>query len=189
MIYKDKKIWDKSPLVKPRITLKNDYEMAGKIYQEKWSLTPNLRIISHNYFIFDLDELKEVENFFYEMKGRLNSFFIPSHTKDLIAIIGKKGDKFFSIKKQNKTFWIYNQNRFLLTSRDFATKIIDVKPSNINKAEEIIFLEDALPYDINKFVFIEELICVRFNSDKMKITKNGATGYQVNFDFKEVFYE
>ncbi|QKF64550.1 hypothetical protein [Campylobacter corcagiensis] len=186
MRYLDKDIWFKAPLIKPKITISNDYSLVGKNVQTKFSLTPTLRVISHNYFVHDLKELREFEAFFDKHKARLKDFFIPSHTKDLTALKSPKGNNYFSSKNSNKAFWIYAQTRHLMFNRRFITQILDVK---LKENSEVVVLKDALEFDVDENTLIEELIHVRFNKDEIEFIKNNSVGFRVSLDFKEVFYE
>ena len=186
MRYLNKDIWFKAPLIKPKITLSNNYFLVGKNRQTKWSITPNARIISHNYYVHDLKELREFESFFNDKKARVKSFFIPSHTKDIISLKAPNGVTSFKAISSNKPFWIYNQARHLIFDRKFASQILDIK--QIQDYEEIV-LKDPLPFEIDKNTLIEELINVRFNRDEIEFIKSGAVGFKTSLDFKEVFYE
>lgn len=186
MRYLNKDIWFKAPLIKPKITLNNNYSLVGKNRQTKWSITPNARIISHNYYVHDLKELREFESFFNDKKARVKSFFIPSHTKDIISLKAASSATSFKVISSNKPFWIYNQTRHLIFDRKFATKILDIKQDGDN---EVIILKDGLAFEINENTLIEELINVRFNRDEIEFIKSGAVGFKTSLDFKEVFYE
>lgn len=186
MRYLDKDIWDKAPLIKPKITMQNNYSFVGKNRQTKWVITPNSRIISHSYYMHDLNELREFESFFDDKLARLKSFFIPSHVKDITAIKGVKGSDIFYAKSANRAFWLYNQTRHIVINRTFATQILDAKKDADN---EIIILKEPLAFDLDENSFIEELINVRFNRDEIEFVKSGAVGFKTDIDFKEVFYE
>lgn len=186
MRYLDKDIWFKSPLVKPKITLSNNYSLVGKNRQTKWSITPNARIISHNYYVHDLSELREFESFFNDKLARVKSFFIPSHTKDITALKTPNGVTSFKSISSNKPFWIYNQTRHLIFDRKFASQILDIKQDG---DFEVIILKEPLPFEIDKNTLIEELINARFNRDEIEFIKSTAVGFKTNLDFKEVFYE
>lgn len=187
MRYKDKEIWIKTPRVNPKITINSDYNLIGNNKQSKWNIAPVSRNITHSYFIKDLKELREYESFFISCKGRFNSFFITTFKRVMRAKKQSSSVSYFSAISANRAFWMYGQSRYILIDRKFATKIVDVKKDELG--DEVIIIEDALPFQIDENSLIEELIAVRFNMDEIEFSKKGAVGYELQLDFKEVFYE
>ncbi|MCI6988408.1 MAG: hypothetical protein MR902_02410 [Campylobacter sp.] len=187
MRYKDREIWDKTPLAEPKITMSGEYNLIGSNFQTKWITTPVSRVITHSYHLHNLSELRELERFFMEHKGRLKSFFIPGYKKEMVAKKAAAKSSFITTPSANRAFFLYGQTRYLLINRNFATKIIDIKKNEIG--EEIVILEDEIPYELDESSLIEELISVRFNSDLIEFVKSGAVGYRCELNFKEIFYE
>lgn len=187
--YNNKPIFDIKPLIKPKISLKNDFKEVGKNILTKLVLTPSLREISLEYYVRNLSLVRDFESFFIDTcKGRLNSFYIPSFKKDFEVIDFQINTNFFKAKRQNSNFGLYNQNIYIyVPNNNFASKILSVDVNIENNNEfEVFELNDFFNFMIDKETYISELLNVRFKSDTFDVKKNNNIGYKINLDFQEV---
>ena len=188
--FNDKPIFNVKPLVKPKITLTNDFKQVGKNILTKFVTQPTLRTISLEYFIRDLSKARDFESFFINTcKGRLNSFYIPSFKRDFEILGDFFNVNYFDAKRQNSNFGIYNQIlNIFVENANFTSKVLDIRVDTTNDYE-IVVLDKTLDFTLTAESFVSELLQVRFKSDTFTIEKGEAIGYKVAFELQEVFNE
>lgn len=189
MIFEGKPVWNLAPRLQPKITMSLEASEIGKNKIAKFSPSPCVRVFSLSYYLRDLAAVREAERFFIARGGRLESFYLPSFKRDFIPSNKFANQSAFSCLRANASFGIWGQGcNIYIPKEGFAARVLDIKVDSQNN-QEIIALKQVFNFEINPQSFISELICVRFNSDEISISKSGAVGFSMQLDLKEVFYE
>ena len=178
------------PLLSPEISINAGFNLYGKEKLAKYDPKPNVRTITHKYYLRNLGEARKLENYFLSKQAMLKSFFIPSYKRDFLALDKQSAPiDAIDIQNTNGGYAVYNQSRFIfLPKYNFSTQIIDIR-KDTKKDCEVMILKDTFKTDITADTLIMELINVRFDTDTFTLSKNGAVGYTTTLKFKEVFYE
>jgi len=183
------------PLNTIQQTISHDRKFIGKQWQHEYYFYLKSEQITMNLlFNFETyEELNTLKQFFFNTKGKVGKFWLPTWNNDLIPLLDAYQDtnsiiveqKYLDVFKEiHRPMVLYFPNHNFVT---FATNIVDTYNSQLGHTVNQITLNDNLPFSLQKSgcTPIQFLFFGRFNTDIISFEFIDLFRGQCSLSFKE----
>jgi len=183
------------PLNSIQQAITHDRNFIGKQWQHEFYFYLKTETITMNLnFNFETyDELNILKQFFFNTKGRVGKFWLPTWNNDLTPLLDAKKDTNILIVEQNYLDVFKEIHRPMVLyfpNHDFVTFVTDIQDTyNVTLDHYVnqITLNDNLPFDFKKDCNdpIQFLFFGRFNTDTISFEFIDLFRGQCSVSFKE----